>query len=377
MSRCKTVLSPVAGVLILITSLLAPSYAMAQGTEQRRSEALPGAQLPASERVVDLAWPDAHTLCLLVATNEGYAVRDLDIRSGEFRVVNVPPSFRRLRQGMDLKFRMAEDGSGLAILQVPSAPLHPGELSIFTRAGDKLLGVELRGIPANFWVAEMAWGKPGELYLAARPYLNPEQPYSVGRFETATGRFDGVVLKGNLDLVDQLTILPRRDQLILRCGGIRGEYPSEPVVALWNLNKPDSILLHSRARHLQISQLDSRQAIIQSIAPGMPDPERWILAGDQTQLRRLERGMAAQSLKLRLTENNQWLVVLIPGRELSSQLKADGHYVAMQNLSTGKTLATAVECENFAVSPDSSVIAAVGKGGNQVFYYNLPQQASD
>lgn len=336
------------------------------------SEALPGAQLPPGETVTTLAWSDAHTLCLVVQTAEGYAVRELDIRSGEFSVVSVPPSFKRLRPNADLRFRIAEDASGLAVLGIPPGPLRPGELAVFRRSGNKLDGVELRGIPANFWAAEAAWGKPGELYLAARQYLNPEQPYSVGRLDIATGRFDGVVLKGNLDLVDQLTVLPRRNQLVLRCRGIRGEYPQEPVVAAWDLAQPESHLLHSRARHLQINQLDQQQALLQSTLSGGADSERWILAGGQEQLRRLDRGMAAQSRQMRLSDDGQWLVVLIAGRDLSPQLVADELYVAMQNTATGRTLATAVACERFAIAPDSSVIAAVGKGGDRVYYYNLP-----
>lgn len=362
--------------LLICFTLALFHTAMAQGgTGQGGSELLPGAQLPAGETAAAMAWPDAHTLCIIVQSSDGFAVRDLDIRSGEFSVVTVPPSFKRLRPGA-VRFVFADDASGVVALGEAAGALQPGELGIFRRTGNKLEGVELRGIPANFWTAQAAWGRSGELFLAARRYLNPEQPYSVGRLDVTTGKFEGVVLKGNLDLVDQLIPLPARNQLLLRCWGIRGEYPQEPVIAAWDLGKPESQVLHSRARYLEIEPLDSAQALLRFTRSNADDGERWILQQGQSSLRRLERGMAARSLSMRLTRDASWLVVLIAGSELSPELAPAEHYVAMQELATGRTLATAVPCELFAVSPDGTVIATLAKGGQKVYYYSLPAAAS-
>jgi hypothetical protein len=159
----------------------------------------------------------------------------------------------------------------------------------------------------------------------------------------------------------------------MRSWGYHGEYPSEPVIAAWNLTTAQSELLHSQARRLVLSALDGQQALLVGQEPaGDRDAERWILQTGQGTLRRLEKGMASKSRALKLSPDGSWLVVLIAGRELSKELSPDEVYVAMQAVGTGRTLATAVPCEQFTFAPDGSSISALGKGGRKVYYYALP-----
>jgi hypothetical protein len=321
-----------------------------------------------------MGWADPHTVTLLVQTAQGYAVRDLDIQSGEYAVVNVPPSFKKLRPGGAAAptLSMAPDGRGLAVLEPPAGPLKPAALSVYRRSGNSFDSVQLHNIPLNFWAAGSAWGASGnELFLSARPYVFPDQPYSVGRLDLQTGSFVGVVLKANLDLISQLAVLPGRQLLLARCSGYRQEYPAEPVIALWDYNTGESSLLHARARALSLSVLDDKQALL--LGSSGPTEERWILAAHESRLRRLDKGLVARSTARYLSPDGQWLGLVVPGKELAPELDARERYVAMQETGSGRTIATAVPCLQFAFAPDSAHFAALAKDGTKVYYYQLPR----
>jgi hypothetical protein len=328
------------------------------------SEPLPGSKLPSGETAVAMAWNSPRSLTVLVQTAQGYALRDLDIVTGEYSVDNLPPGFRRFRPADNPagEFSLAPDGRGLAVLEPASGPLKPPTLSVYRRSGSAFDAVDLRGLPAKFWPATLAWGTGGQLYTAAEPYLFPEQEYSVGGLDLASGEFKGIVLKANFDLVSELTVLPGRNALLARCGGYHQEYPAEPVIAMWDLSTNQSSLLHGRAHGLDLSQLDGREALL--LGTDNSIGEGWVLGAGDSTLRRLDKGLVAHSRARRISPDGKWLGLVVAGRDLSAEL---------EETATGRTIATAVPCSLFAFAPDSAHFAALAKDGGKVYYYELPK----
>jgi len=226
---------------------------------------------------LELAWVDSHSLCVLAQTAKEYVLRKLELPAGEFSVYEVPPAFRRFRPGHDtVQFSLAPNATALSALEPAAGPLGPAKLMLLRATGNVFNSVDLRGLPADFYVDSVGWGAPGQLFLAARPYLSPNQSFSVGKIDPETGAFCGVVPKESVDLIDRLTVLPNRGLLLLRCRGFRGEYPQEPVLAGWDMTTGQSLLLHSRARQLETMALDDSQAI------AVRGDERWILRRNET-----------------------------------------------------------------------------------------------
>ena len=363
------------GVLLALAAVCAVvHYSPAWADAANPSEPLPGARLPAGEVALKLAWLNASTVTVLVRTTQGYAVRDLDIASGEFSVVGVPPGFKRYRpaDNSGLQLSLAPDGKGLAVLEPAPGPLKPRPFAVFKRIGNVFSDVELHQVPGKFWPSALAWGQNGTLFVAAQPYLFPDQPYSIGKLELASGNFTSLVLKSNLDLVSELTVLPGRSLLVARCGGYRGEYPAEPVVAAWDLDANQTSLLDARAQGLTLSSLDDSEALL--LASG-DRAEGWVLGTRDAKLRRLDKGLVVRSRARAISPDGKWLGLVVAGHELSGELEPQELYVAMQETGSGRTIATAVPCSQFAFAPDSAHFASLAKDGGKIYYYALPHVA--
>ena len=347
----------------------------------------PGVALPKGERVLDLAWADNGNLTLVVTAGDGYALRRLELKSAELSVLAVPKSIGQLRHGKkgftDPQLYLAPAGNALAVLVPSPDPLKMSDLGVYRITQSGLEPVTSHSIPAGFYVDHLAWESSGqELYLSSRPYLSPEQPYSIGRLDVQSGRFVGVTLKGNVDLVDELVCLPGKQLLAVRCGGYRGEYPDEKLIALLDLSNAAASVLHSRADGLELFALADGQLLVcrpaQADAAGDPPPAGaddgpWILNEESLQLEPARLSLVSSPETLAATPDGAWYGFLASGSALGAEEGKDQLYLGLQQTATGRTLATALPSSRFAFSPNGALVCAVDTSGKAVYFFQLPQ----
>jgi len=341
-----------------------------------------GVDLPKGESVVDIAWFSATSVVFLVETKEGYALRRLEVATGELSVIGVPRSFSNLHKtgagAAGPVFSMAPAGNALAILEQASDPLTRPELSVYRCDGTELKAVSVHQVPSDFWTAQMTWDNRGqELFLVAQPYLFPDQRYSIGKLSLQGESFSGVALKDNVDLVSEVASIPQRGALAVRCGGFQGQYPGEEVIALLDPAHPQGRVLNARAKGLAMKALASGELLVYHTGePGSRgaagDTLCWLLGphDDALRLARLALGDAGASLEQ--SADGTWMGFLSDGSKLGVKGAGGKLLLGLQRASDGKMMVSNIPTAAFEFSPFGGFVCAVGDGGARVYFYQLP-----
>ncbi|MCH7472649.1 hypothetical protein IIA79_06830, partial [bacterium] len=339
---------------------------------QARTGGDPGIMLPAGERVIDMAWADSANLTVLVESVNGHALRRLDLRRGELSVIAAPKSFRRLAsQGggrRQLEFSLSPAGNAIAVLEVAGDPLKPNQLSVYSLGPGGVQSVGTGRIPKDFWVEHLAWESSGrELYMSARPYLFPEQPYSLGRLVLLTASFDPLALKANIDLISEIAYIPQRDAVAVICSSYHSEYPREPLAVLLDPKGSGMQILHTQAAGFSLyPRADGR--LLLGAPPGTGNAEgreeQWVLGAEDSAMRPARLALLDSASTLAISSDGAWLGFLLGAKELGLAGRAEGRYLVLQRTADGKTLVTSLASERFAFSPTGQYVCAVGQGGD-------------
>lgn len=361
-----TVIPAIIGFLVL-TALLAGVAAQAAD--------LPGVDLDPGETIVDMAWASDASVILLVEQADGYAMRQLDLSSGNMNVIAVPKEFSYFKPGKDaqhaLRFYLAPRGNALAVLESGTGVLHPSKIAVYVNDGRQMQAISNRRIPGDFWPANAAWAPSGrQLYLSSQQYIYPDQQFSVGMLDLQSGEFQGVVLKANVDLITDITCLSGRQALAVSCQGYQGQYPDEALLALIDLEHRTSHVLHSRADSLGMRELESGALLVYD--KGQGSGACWLLEPAAVTLRRAELSYADGAATFQATPDNKWYGFIAPEAELT---KNDGtrQLLALQRVADGKTVVTATPTRLFRFAPGSKAVCALTADEAKLYFYQLPE----
>jgi hypothetical protein len=330
--------------------------------------------LPAGDELAGFAWQSDQQMILLVRSGENYALRRLELATGDLAVIPAPLSFTNIKAespgSRPPVFALAQSGTALAVLERYESPLQPPDLSVYRIAEDGLEPAGTSAVPADFWPAHLAWSTDGEtLYLSAQRFLFPEQAYSIAKFELRSERFAALALKANIDLITTLEFIPQRSALLAVCNGFQGEYPDQPMIALVQLTGRAQ-LLHSQAANHWVNVLDEGSVLIGAAAEGGRD-ELWLLARNATQLVPAQCAFPESAPSLQTSRDGSWMGFVISDEQLDQPARAGEDYLVLQRTNDGKTVVTADACSAFAFSPAGDQVCAVNMDGSAVQFYSL------
>jgi hypothetical protein len=354
-------------LLALSLALAAAASALAQDT--------PGVAAPAGQSIVSFAWAGEASLDVITQDGKAYSVYRVELADSQWLPVAMPPSFTKLKvpgaKSKAVDIALSVDGSGLAVLEHAPEPLAAPSLGVYRWTAEGYRAVDTRQLPPDFWPAHMAWDSRGQLlYLAAREYLFPDQLYSIGALDAASGQFTNVMLKGNIDLVDELEYVPQRQALVVRSRGFQGEYPQQPVISLVELATKQFNILHSEAAGHAFTALADGRVIITGPPPqpGQLPGEVWVLDKAATQLSPAQESLPAPLSTLQITGDGTWLGFATPAKDG----KGGPGALTFQRLADGKTVAAGQPCALYAFSPNGRYVCAVNAGRDGFTFYQLP-----
>jgi hypothetical protein len=339
---------------------------------------MPGVDLPPGEQVLDLAWRGESSLVILVQLAGGYALRKLEMGSGDISVISVPKEFSYFKPssegGASEEFMLSPRGNALAVIEPGAGALQAPRLYAYIIDGDAMRIANTRSVPSQFWVEHAAWDTGGDkLYLTAQPYLFPDQLNSIGVLELKTGAFQGAVIKDNIDLISDLICIPGQDALAVRCMAYQGQYPVEPLVALVDLTHRTSHILHSRAGNLAMRALNSGSLLLFAKGANKKSgSEYWLLEPGAVTLRRAQMALSDSATTLQTTTSGDWFGFLASEFELTNKGDTKKMLLALQRAKDSKTVVTATATQAFRFSPSGKTVCALAQNEPRLYFYQLP-----
>jgi hypothetical protein len=355
------------GCLAILLALFCPRLALAQDP--------PGVVVPAGQTAVTFAWAGEASLVVITQAGTSYNVFRVELADSKWLPVAMPPSFTKLKapgkNGLAVDIALSADGNGLAVLEHALEPLIAPALSVYRWTANGYRAVDTRQVPEQFWPAHLAWDEHGQmLYMAAREYLFPEQLYSVGALDAASGQFSNVMLKGNIDLVDELAYLPQRQALAVRSRGFQGEYPQEPVISLIELAAKQFFILHSEATGHELLAMANGELVVLGppVKPGQPPAETWVLKAGDRALSPADFAQALAQSTLQSTADGRWQGFIIAESANTGQPGA----LLLQRVADGQSLATGQACAMFAFAPNNRYVCALNADRTGFTFYQLP-----
>lgn len=354
---------------------------IASGLDAGHAQSLPGVDLPPGETVVDMAWSSEASLVLLAQVKDGYALRRLDLSTGDVAVIAIPKEFSYFKPGRDGKpspsFVLSARGNSLAVIEAADGALTRSQIAAYSITAGTMVAINNRRIPSDFLPEHAAWDDAGKrLFISARPYVFPEQIYSVGMLNHDSGEFQGVVLKDNVDLIDRLVCIPGRDALAVRCAGYQGQYPEQPLLALIDLEKRTSHILHSQAGELAFSALDTGSLLVYpSATQKSTADDYWLLEPGAVSLRRAQLTFTDKPATLRISSDGAWYGFLEMESALTGKGDNNKQLLALQRAADGKTVVAATATQSFCFSPSGQRVCALAADEQRLYFYELP--ASD
>ena len=332
----------------------------------------PGLNLPAGEVVIDLEWYDDGGLVLLVVKDGGYALRRVELDTGDISVLAVPRDFGNIRHDNgpqeDTIVNLGPGGRHLAVIERSANPLYGNELSVYKVSPGGLESLANHRVPTAFNPNECCFSPDGnELYLAARPYVNPDQPYSIGRYDLSTEEFTGVVLKANLDLIDQIVALPKGEGVAVVCRSWRGEFPLDQVAVI--AGGGEDRVVHGSANGYRLVELADGRLLFGDATGGIGGAgEAWVLKPGAEEAVPADAAYGVNP-SLQSTADGMWLG-LLKGYDPAPGLV--GYELVLQNPAGQLTVDTSEECSAFAFSPAGNAVCAVSADGTTLYFYELP-----
>lgn len=339
----------------------------------------PSVRLGEGETLAAYGWSGSAEMLLVVQQPAGYSAQALTLADAQLAELEMPVSFGWITPpangAQQVDFSIAPGGDALAVLEHSINPLIAPELHVYQRSGEAFSEVSLRKLPDSLWPQLLAWDASGKkLYISSRPYLFPEQLYSIGCLELPLGTYQPVMLKGNLDLVQQMVFIPQRDALAVLCRGFQGEYPPEPVVALVDLTTRKFSLLHSRAGNHLLAELGNGQLIIAGLDSGgsLLQDDCWTLMPEEYELSPTDLQLVESPGSLRVSPDGKWIGFIRRGGLAEGADAGSEAMLVLQRTADDHALVTSVACRSFEFAPSGSYAAAAGLAGKELFFFQLP-----
>jgi len=342
----------------------------------------PTVELPTGEEVVDLAWRSDQSIVMLVEVDGGYALRRCDVPTGEISVITAPKGFTRISAEDDdeiqLSFYLADSGTTLAVLENAVDPLVAPEFSVYRIAAGKLEQVSVAGMPVDFWVGHADVTSDGEtLFVSAQHYLFPDQKYSIGRIDVASGRFSGVALKANVDLINSIVAIPGRNALAVRAKSYRGEYPEHELIVLVEDRQGQTRIIHSDADdHRLIALADGTLVITEPLSTMTAEGaySHWMLAPDKQELESVYLAASHSLVELQASADGDWLGLIAQGSDLGVERDNDGNCLVLQRATDGLLSVASEACSLFAFAPDGQRVCAANGARTGLLYFDLADE---
>ncbi|MCC7478540.1 hypothetical protein IT575_08795 [bacterium] len=360
------------------TLLLSP--AQAQGDN---AKAPPGIALPSGASVQRLAWTPAGSAVLLLQSGKSYSLWEARPGAAKLEAIQMPRSFSGLSGSAETgpDFCLSPAGNALAVLEAAAAPLKERRLHVFTLSGGQ--GQELsERLPAGFWPELLCFSDDGsELFMAARSFVNPEQEYSLGALQLESGKFMGVALKQNVDLLSALEYIPGRHALAIRAGGLNGEYPLEPVMLALELSSMKLYMLHSEAAQLRprpqddgslLLHFDSALPRLSELGASREARADWLLARDAWELQQAQLSLPQAGASLGTSRDGAWIGFAARPAELKLSGAGKDEVLILQRLSDARTVVTEPACSIFAFSHDSRYVCSADNSEGRLYFFALP-----
>ncbi|MEZ5338137.1 MAG: hypothetical protein R3F46_07695 [bacterium] len=331
---------------------------LGQGAAQAQAGTV--AALPAGREVVDMRWLDRETL--VVVYREAGEAGVLLAQAGQgITELSVPRSLERCG-GDPEQFRLtlAPLGNSLALVERGESVLSASRLSVFRISHDGVEAASTYRLPMEFWPDEVCWDEAGaNLFMSARPFLQPKQPLSLAMFRLADSAFVPLLERTELDLIDGLAFLPRSGELAVLCRSHAGSYPALPLVVLINPDGNRSRVLLGDAAGAELQLLDSGDLLLRTRNGKLED---WQLPASGSEIRKLDAG-AELGWGCQLSRNAAWLALPTEAGLL------------LQPGTGGEALEAELQARLFRFNHDGSLLAALAAGTNQLQIIELPVQA--
>ena len=331
--------------------------------------AAPPIQLPKGEQIQQMEWTGTGHLLMLAKTPSGIALRLGDPGDGSVSVVRASKSLGLIDP--DSQFLLSPAGNGVAAIERAGSVIEPGHLWLYRYEHGSLSEVNLRKVDREFYPAHLAWRSDGSaLYVAAAEYMGAEQPDAVISIDAATGAVSSVADKSTLDLIYEMAYAPRSDTLLVKCGGFKGSYPSEPIVAMLAIGKREPVILHTEASEFILNALPDGSVLL--TAPRSAK-ERWVLLPGSTTLRRSEESLQIEGWTS--TTDGAWLGGLADGKAIKRQ--DGGRYGVFRSRDGKRGFVTSKPSLLVRFAPDGRLVASVANDRSTVSIIPIPDSKSE
>jgi hypothetical protein len=336
---------------------LAPQPAVAQGLE--------GIELGTGRELLDMRWRDADTVVLLQRSQSKILVSTLSHADQRIVDLKIPRSLQRAGNPALFRHALAPLGNALAVIEYNANLVRASRVSIYRVGKTGLEEVSTYHIPDEFWPEAMCWDESGEnLFLAARPYLQPNQSVSVGVFGMQSEKFMPLLQRSDLDLVREMAFLPGSGELAILCGSYLMQFPSEDLLLLLSPAGNKTNILHGKAGQGDLFLLDDGTLLMRNSHEGR---ERdWVLQRGSESMYELS-GSGLPAWDCQSSRDGSCLAGMQnPSGKVSLQVQTrDG----------SKAFSVAINCKIFRLNANADRLCAAVSDSQELYFVDLSDLA--
>lgn len=342
--------------LCLITCLaLAPQLAAGQDTE--------AVELPAGRELLDMRFQDTHTVVLLQRSKNEILVSRISLEDQRIVDLKGPRSLQRSGNAALFSYALAPLGNALAVIERNGNLVRASRVSVFQIEGGSIADVSTYHIPDEFWPGEMCWDESGEnLFLAARPYLQPQQPVSVGVFSLQSEKFTPLLNRSEVDQVREMAFLPGSGELAVLCGAYRQQFPLEDMLLLLSPAGNTTSILHAEAGQGALQLLDDGTLLLRCTHAGRQ--RDWVLQRAASTMYELTgAGLPAWNCQ---TSRDGSCLAGMQGQAGNAQLQ-------IQTRDGSKALGVALNCAIWRLSSSAERLFAAAADTQELYFVELAE----
>lgn len=265
--------------MVLLLGLLLVQTAVAA---QRQFGLQPG------QSVLDMRWRGADTLVCVMQAGDELAIEQINAVDGSRTSLELPRSLQRSAgEASQFSYALAPLGNALAVVERSGKLVGASRLAVYRIEDKEVLAVATYRLPMEFWPGAVCWDEAGEnLFMAARPYLQPRQMTSLAVFRLSDSEFIPLLQKNELDIIRSMAFLPGSGELAVLCSSRNGEYPAGEMLVLVNPDGNRTRVVHGRAGGAELQLLDNGDLLLGDDGGA----ECWIMPAKSDEFRVLPRG---------------------------------------------------------------------------------------
>lgn len=340
-------------------------------------------------RISTFAWFDENNVLLYAINPNGSILWKHNIHDGTRSKVITATQLEKLFPSgtniSNLKLSVSPGHNYLLFYEPFSDPaVRPFFRVISLKDGEPKL-VNFEHMPDNFWVKEFAWDPTDQyLYVAAVPYLFPNEPTSIARLSLNTNSFVALVVKDNADLIDEIVYSFELDALIIDCWSFRGEYPADHYILKYDFYENSASILGLFPYVHSMFITDSGKDIYFSLVSRDTNKDGVLDFLDESDistfnLEKKENQVLVKhsgyELQPSLTPDRKWLGYLrIPERIGEPPEYSDSKDLWIMQLDTRREILVQDGCAQYLFSLDSKKVLALSEDRLRLEVYSIPSR---